>query len=112
MAGCTAWLAGRMWLRGACALHKLLSHFSPLGLHSNASSCTCLYAGYELLLFQPVWPAPNSSSCSGFYAWFRVFDNKGGRRRSGEYAEQVRCAVAGAREHTMAGHQRQAHCQL
>ncbi|KAL4418735.1 hypothetical protein ABPG77_001792, partial [Micractinium sp. CCAP 211/92] len=24
----------------------------------------------------------------GFYAWFRVFDNKGGRRRSGEYAEQ------------------------
>lgn len=26
----------------------------------------------------------------GFYAWFRVFDNKGGRRRSGEYAEQAR----------------------
>ncbi len=23
----------------------------------------------------------------GFYAWFRVFDNKLGRRRTGEYAE-------------------------
>lgn len=24
----------------------------------------------------------------GYYAWFRVFDNKLGRRKSGEYAEQ------------------------
>ncbi len=24
----------------------------------------------------------------GYYAWFSVFDNKLGRRRSGEYAEQ------------------------
>jgi hypothetical protein len=26
--------------------------------------------------------------CSGFNSWFRVFDNKGNRRRSGEYAEE------------------------
>ena len=26
--------------------------------------------------------------CSGFNSWFRVFDNKGNRRRTGEYAEE------------------------
>lgn len=31
---------------------------------------------------------PFPLSPSGFYAWFRIFDNKCGRRRSGEYAEQ------------------------
>lgn len=38
-------------------------------------------------------PSIANPPCSGFYAWFRVFDNKGGRRRSGEYAEQVRTAA-------------------
>lgn len=40
------------------------------------------------LAISPSPPTPPHTHRSGFYAWFRIFDNKGGRRRSGEYAEQ------------------------
>lgn len=44
----------------------------------------------------PLFLPPSPPSRSGFYAWFRVFDNKGGRRRSGEYAETVSRAAGRA----------------
>jgi hypothetical protein len=36
----------------------------------------------------PVPSPPACLRCRGFYSWYRVFDNNGRRRRSGEYAEQ------------------------
>jgi len=32
--------------------------------------------------------APGARAQGGYYAWFRIFDNKLNRRKSGEYAEQ------------------------